>query len=302
MDYTVIDFLEDNDIEYSLSGKNISKGWIGLQCPFCDDSSNHLGIRLSDLRVKCWICGGHSKESLIKTLTDCSWTEAKTVGKRLAEGVDDNPPPENRSRADKCHHRKLPLPHHFQKPSGIYKKYLRSRGFKPKQVIKKYRLLEGGHLGRYKFRLIIPIYLNRKFKSFTSRDITNQQSPKYLNANKTDFYSVKELVYNYDAIDKGGNVLVVEGPTDVWKIGGSTVCLFGVEYTDQQIVLLAQKEINNLYILFDSDSAGVAASKKLKRVLYPLANSVEILSLKKGDDPGQLSLSEARSIKYELKL
>lgn len=33
-DFDIISFLEDNDVYFRLSGKNIGKGWVGFQCPF----------------------------------------------------------------------------------------------------------------------------------------------------------------------------------------------------------------------------------------------------------------------------
>src|SRR6056297_1575102 len=51
--------LDDLQIEYSTRGKNVSRGWIGTQCPFpgCDDRSNHCGICLTSPVVSCFACG-----------------------------------------------------------------------------------------------------------------------------------------------------------------------------------------------------------------------------------------------------
>ena len=42
------EILDDLGLSYTSQGKNVSEGWIGIQCVFpdCDDTSNHLGINL----------------------------------------------------------------------------------------------------------------------------------------------------------------------------------------------------------------------------------------------------------------
>jgi DNA primase len=52
--------------------------------------------------------------------------------------------------------------------------------------------------------------------------------------------------------------------------------------------------------MFDNDKAGHDASKALSQILAPLAKSIEIIRLKKIDDPGKLSFHQAQKIKYQL--
>jgi len=54
----IISLFENNDIEFYSSGKNNSRGWVELNCPFCgNDPSFHLGVNLSSGIFHCWICG-----------------------------------------------------------------------------------------------------------------------------------------------------------------------------------------------------------------------------------------------------
>lgn len=143
--------------------------------------------------------------------------------------------------------------------------------------------------------------MNHKIVSFTSRDVTDQQQPKYLSAsNKEGRISIKSSIYNYDNLEKGSDAILVEGPLDAWKLGDGTVSLIGVKYTDRQIILLKEKMIRNLFIMFDNDTAGAKAAKGLARIMSPLVNRIEIIKLQGIKDPGELTVDEASVLKYQL--
>ena len=53
--------LDQFDIQWWDHGKNVTDGWINVQCPFCDDHSNHMGTCIVSFMIKCWRCrrGGY---------------------------------------------------------------------------------------------------------------------------------------------------------------------------------------------------------------------------------------------------
>ena len=53
----IIQALEDANVGYKRSGKNIGNNWIGVVCPFCGDSRNHCGINLHSPVFSCFVCG-----------------------------------------------------------------------------------------------------------------------------------------------------------------------------------------------------------------------------------------------------
>ena len=56
-DFDIINYLENREIDYHKAGeKNVGKGWININCPFCDDPSWHLGINLKSKFFNCYIC------------------------------------------------------------------------------------------------------------------------------------------------------------------------------------------------------------------------------------------------------
>lgn len=83
----LIEWFEDNDLEYWTQGKNVTAGWVNIQCVFCDDLSNHLGIRLSDYRVSCWKCGGNTMANVIMAVTSCNYGEARRLLNTLVVGA-----------------------------------------------------------------------------------------------------------------------------------------------------------------------------------------------------------------------
>lgn len=300
----LIEFFEEYNVEYWDRGKNVSPGWVNIQCvfPYCDDSSNHLGIRLSDFRVNCWKCGGHSTINLIREITGCSYSEAQEILKSL--GADDPYlPPKNVDNTSSAFSDRVILPREsttlFPTP---HKEYLKDRGFNPRKLIRKYKLQAVHTVGKYKFRIIIPIIQNKKLVCFTSRDITNQQDPPYRHGSPHEvIISAKKVIYNYDTVASGGDAFLCEGPVDVWKLGDGAMSLLGVKHTEQQVKLILRKKINRLFIFFDNDKTGRRDARKLGKIMAPLVKKVEVLTLKHKEDPGELTLDEVASIKESLK-
>jgi hypothetical protein len=77
----LIEYLDDKNISYSTSGKNVSSGWIGISCPFCGDSSNHLGINLESKVFSCWKCG--EKGNFIKLAMELEGLSFKEIMKEI---------------------------------------------------------------------------------------------------------------------------------------------------------------------------------------------------------------------------
>lgn len=307
----IFEFLEEHDVEYWTSGKNVSHGWVNIQCPFsgCSDASNHCGISMKTLRVSCWICGSHKILDLIAEVAHCSLKEAsqikrsltqnlsQRVGNLLLSGSKSNASSSTTLLNKTC----LPLEATLDFPKK-HLRYLQLRGFTPpSKYIKKYKLLATHPVGRYKFRIIIPIYMNRQLVSFTSRDITGKQIPPYLSASdKEGKMNIKSTIYNYDFLHPGTDAILVEGPLDAWKLGNGAVSSFGVKYTDRQIILLKKKEIRTLFIMFDNDPAGRGGARNFAKVMAPLVKRIEIITFDTINDPGDLSIDETSILKYQI--
>lgn len=293
--FDVLAYLQDRGISHSLSGENVSSGWVGVNCPFCEDQLNHLGINLSSKLFSCWKCG--AKGSIVKYIQrveNCSWAESYKILRKYIDRFYSftTQPQEIKSSEIYSYIKKfkteLPDPH---------RNYLIKRGFDPDYIANKYNLLASPMTGDFRYRLIAPIYMNFELVSFVGRDVTGQGDPRYKNCpDSISTIPVKSCLYNIDSARKD-SVIVVEGITDVWRMGDDTVGLFGVQYTVHQLRLLTK--FNRIFVMLDSEAMDVA--NKLASDLSSVVKEVEVLQLAEGD-PAELSAVEVAKLKYELNL
>ena len=62
-----------------------------------------------------------------------------------------------------------------------------------------------------------------------------------------------------------------------------------------------EKKIRKLFVFFDSDDTGKRDSHKIGKILAPFVKKVEIITLQHRNDPGELTLAEAETIKAGLR-
>jgi len=293
--FDILSYLEDLGIPVHEEGKNISEGWIGIQCPFCDDISNHLGINLDTKVGRCWKCKTPvSAISLIMMLENISYGGAC---ERLKEYPDPYYNQEIRERNLKTSGHILPR-EATKDFSSIALNYLINRNFTPTILIPKYDLYCTNNLGKYKFRIVIPIIINYEIVGFTSRDYTDRAELRYRKCSiEESRIHHKEWLYNIDTIkDK---VLIVEGPTDVWRMGDGCISPLTSEFSNRQIEILSTKKIKEAYFLFDSEPNAQAQAKRMANNLSAFIPHVEVLELASGD-PGGLDEIEAQKIMSEI--
>jgi DNA primase len=101
-----------------------------------------------------------------------------------------------------------------------------------------------------------------------------------------------QLLYNYDQALRQPLVVVVEGVTDVWKVGPAGVALFGKSASPEQARLLAagwhgKPEV----VLLDADATEEA--EKVRRQVAGLhPEQVVVVTLPAGMDPGSCPRDE----------
>jgi len=296
MSFDAETFLTEYNIEYWDQGKNISPGWIGFQCPLnCGDLSNHGGFEIETGRYTCWRCGTHWNVKAIAALTNTTFSKAKKILKKYSSG-DVN----KKVNVDYSYKSKITFPSGTKQLTERAKTYLKNRNFDPDYLAREWGLMSTGNIGEYKFRILAPIYLNNKLISYQCRDITGKSGVSYLPC------TIEESVYNFEyslyGIDKTKNrkCIVVEGITDVWRLGPGSVGTFGIKFTMKQISLLIKK-FDEIVILFDPEDQAQEQADKLYHALRGYNKTVEILTLDSGD-PGDLPDNEAKSIMREIGL
>jgi len=289
--FDVISFLEEHDIEFHTSGKNVTRGWVEVNCPYCGDPSFHLGINLNTGLHHCWRCGEKgSPEKLIKRFLNISFKQAKQIVEEF--GTTTSPTSQPVINANEIIF-----------PKGMYtgkslpyahKEYLVKRRFDPDHIIDKHQI--GGCLhigGEFAHRIIIPIIMDGQVTSYTGRDISGLQKTKYKHlTNEKSIVSVKDSIYNIDSVTN--KCIIVEGVFDAWRIGDGCIALFGVEYTSRQLNTLFAKNLEEAFVLFDSDA--ITKANKLGNVLSTFIPKVTILELSEGD-PSDMNEKETKEIR-----
>jgi len=284
-DFDIIKFLESRDISYHTSGKNVSQGWIGIQCPFCGDKSNHLGINLSSKAASCFICGKHRLIDVVKELDNVGYGQAKKTISQFGGGY---VAPQERHHGPS----KVILP---GKPelSDLHKQFLTKRNFDPEQILQTYQVRSVDIIGKYKFRLIIPVTYRKRVTGFTARDVTGKASIKYISSeNEKSVVPVKDSLYNLDRC-ANDTIIVVEGATDVWRIGTNCCGTFGIGTSKAQLHLLSK--FKRIFILFDAEENAQLRAEKLAVALAPLCR-VNVLCLDEGD-PADMKPEDVKDLR-----
>jgi hypothetical protein len=310
-------FLDAHDVAYITGGPNTRKGQISIQCPWCgtDDPSEHLSISLSKDAFGCWRNSQHSGRkpySLVAALLGCSFSQARLTVQQFSAPdpatLDDvmtalgTPavPVQQPFQAEG-------LPPEFRpiKPTGLTSRFWRylegpDRGFDNiPELIKRYDLL-CCQTGRWKDRVIIPLYKDAELLGWTARAIQKTvNAPRYLSSSP----AIKTILFNEDELLKGGEALyITEGPFDAIKVdyygtefGKRATCLFGVNPTASQIgaLLPLLRRFTNVKILFDAEAFEAA----LHLSDWLSAKNVLIESLPPGvKDPGNLTRQQVQQL------
>ena len=144
----------------------------------------------------------------------------------------------------------------------------------------------------FKNRIIIPIF--NEFNTlcgFAGRAIDDDVKPKYINSPNSATFQKNNLLFNLnkakDHILKNDSVILVEGYFDAIVLYSYTsiknvVGLMGTNLSQYQIDLI-KKYTKNVYILFDSDDAGKAATVRTSLLLDKNGLNVFVPAFSDGD-------------------
>src|SRR5215469_5635666 len=148
---------------------------------------------------------------------------------------------------------------------------------------------------RFRNRIMFPIANEHgKIVAFTGRTLsTNEKAgPKYLNSPETAIYSKSRILYNLDkakqAIRALSYAILVEGQMDcisVYSAGfHNVIASSGTAFSEAQVKLLARFS-KQLFVNFDPDTAGAAATDRSLATLVEEEFNIWILRLETGFDP-----------------
>lgn len=181
-------------------------------------------------------------------------------------------------------------------------------------------LLEGGLLSRsdrspepydrFRDRIIFPIEgLSGRVVAFGGRVLGSAEGgPKYLNSPETPVYHKGEVLYGLSwakyPIRRESAALVVEGYMDLVALGAggfeNVVATLGTAMTEEHARLLS-RYTTRVFLLFDSDAAGLRATFRAGDVLLAAGLHPAVVSLPPGEDPDTLVLKEgAQGLRHYL--
>lgn len=291
MAFDAVNFLQHYGIDHVTEGhKHCRPGWVQVKCPFCVGNPGwHLGFEMSKDWWNCWRCGAHRTWDVVIALLDGNVVEARKALQTFKGR------PVARSRRERREdNRVLELPAGLQPLTTRARNYLQARNFDPDMLEYVWGLQSTTNIGELKYRVFIPIFVDNRMVSWQCRDITDTSGTKYIAQEEA-----KEIVCNKDTLyglDQayGRACVVVEGVTDVWRLGPGAVAVFGIKYRPSQVLALVSR-FEEFFILFDSPhsdpQAGIQASK-LASELSVLGGKSHLLELEEGD-PGDLNQSDA---------
>jgi DNA primase len=153
--------------------------------------------------------------------------------------------------------------------------------------------------GRFRHRLMFPIYdLRDHVVGFGGR-VLGEGEPKYLNSAESDVFAKRRLLYGLNwakqSIRKSDRLLVVEGYFDVIRLVlagvDEVVAPLGTALTEAQAALI-RKYTKNVFLLYDSDTAGQKATFRAGDELLRNGVSVRVVTLPDGEDPDTFVASQ----------
>lgn len=292
MSVDLVELFTEIGVRHWTSGKNVSLGWIGIRCVYCNDSSNHLGVSLQKGNFSCWKCG--STGSLKELLMEMGYPYRDAMGLIQKHSSDTQQLAQRRVPGAGA----IDLTGFVEDFSDLQRRYLINRGFSPDELQQKYFLMGGHHIkGDWKFRIIVPVIMRGEIVNFTGMAVAGQE-PKYKHCpDDQSVMTIKQTLYNYDNV-KGFVIGICEGVTDVWRMGDGFVATFGTKFTDDQVQLILQKRISRVLIMYDAD-----APREADRLAHQLASfcHLEVFAAKlPSGDPADLKINEVSSIRKDL--
>jgi len=145
---------------------------------------------------------------------------------------------------------------------------------------------------RFRDRLIFPIYDASGHPVGFGGRILGEGEPKYLNSADSEVFAKRKLLYGLNwakqAIRKAERLIIVEGYFDAIRLmlAGITevVAPMGTALTEQQAALI-RKYTKHVFLLYDSDQAGLKATFRSGDELLSNGVSARVITLPDGEDP-----------------
>lgn len=308
-------FCIDHGIHFVEQGANVSRGNVNIQCPFCQDTSEHLGLSLDQRKPSwgCWRCkkGGLSPGFLVGRLLRCSQAETLAILKEHDSDVPDDfdalfDTPQQAPKP--ALQREKPLPQGLRRldsASSLASSFLdylkEERGFDDPTLVATRFDLHYALTGDYARRIVMPVYIDGKLISWVGRAV-GKAVVRYKTDDSGD---LKKVVANWSYLMQAhpdSLLLVGEGPFDYMKLAWygepkniQATCTFGTSYTQAQVAVLVKlvRKFRKTLIVYDQSASVYGA--KLAEELTELSGKQVGWSYVRGcEDPGAMKRQDIR--------
>jgi hypothetical protein len=150
-------------------------------------------------------------------------------------------------------------------------------------------------------RLLIPIFRGSKvaleYFGWQARALVPNDDPKYYTAHGL---KKSQVLYGLHRVTEKGPAIIVEGPTDAWRVGRNAIALLGKTASSEQLKLIREHLVGRpLVVMLDSDAESEArhlveqlASQRRRSLLRTDSARVVLAELPPGLDPGDCTRAE----------
>lgn len=248
------ELLEEHNVEFVYTGRNVTKNSVGIACPFCgDDPSQHLNLAVSGEKVGAWHCWrdathrGRTPEYLLAVLLGKPIKEIRKITgghvlrdeNTLYDNFDMINPntvwqPVRRARAAKESRGRstkeaaigeiiTPMPLVADQIDYCWPAiaYLQERGFgdTAREVAEQYQL-RYTQRGDYAYRIVLPLFFQGELVNLTSRAIGQSYFRYKTLPAEEAIFPIKSLLFHYDVLlcNPSHTLVITEGPFDAMKI------------------------------------------------------------------------------------
>lgn len=294
----ICEILRSIDVPVFTEGKNVSPNSVNIKCPFCpDDPSDHLGIFEGSGLFSCWRCRkkgslgylihvltGLPRDKCYQMVDDGSISferDSEDEIRRIING-------EIEIREARGSNEFTGLPEFFELITPDINSRLLNT-YMDRRDIELSTLIRYGcgicRVGKYMNRMIIPVIFHGEVVNFQAADLTGMADVKYRGSQG----EINNYLYNYDNIQHGGRMIMVEGVLDMWRMEIDTVSSFGTHLTDRQKMLVIEKKPSKLIFIWDEDAYHRISRYNSEAGFFePFVDDVEVVLLPKDEDPDSL--------------
>lgn len=179
--------------------------------------------------------------------------------------------------------------------SSLFHKVMKDKKIDEETLLEAGLLTESKRQPFFRERITFPMHDHLgQVVGFSARKIREETyGGKYINTPETPLFKKSRMLFGLNhcrrRIAKERRVILVEGQIDCLRLIESgldlTVAALGTAFGEGHVEMLHKLGVHWAYLLFDSDTAGVAAASKAGNLFQKIGIEVKVISLPKENDP-----------------